>query len=74
MHLSNGQKVGDGLEGVVKVGEGVENGDGRVFGEVCDVGVRAYAGDDGRGHAGEDARGVVERFVDLGRVSGYGAG
>lgn len=65
MDLGDGEEVGDGLEGMVEVGESVDDRNRRVLGEICDVGVGAYAGDDGGGHAREDDGGVVERFVDL---------
>lgn len=63
--LVDGEEVGDRLQWVVVVREGVDDGDAGVLGEVGDFGVVAYAGDHAGGHGGDDDGGVVEGFVDL---------
>lgn len=64
----DGEEIGDGLEWVVEVGEGVDDGDGGVFGKVRDVGVAVDARDHSGDHGGYDDGCVVEGLVDLNGV------
>lgn len=63
--LVDGLEVGNGLERVEVIGQGVDDGHRRVLGQVGHVRVRTDAGYHARGHGGDDHGSVVEGLVDL---------